>query len=57
MENKENKENKEMENVETVQEENAKEFKKLRGRRLVVSLIGIAILAYGLWKIGCLFFD
>ena len=28
-----------------------KDIKPLRGRRLVVSLVGIAILAYGLWKL------
>ena len=34
-----------------------KDIKPLRGRRLVVSLVGIAILAYGLWKLVGVFRD
>ena len=34
-----------------------KGIKPLRGRRLVVSLVGIAILAYGLWKLVGVFRD
>ena len=38
-------------------EEIAKKLKKQRTRQIVASLIGIAILAFGLWKIVCLFFN
>ena len=38
-------------------EETAKKLKKQRTRQIVASLIGIAILAFGLWKIVCLFLD
>lgn len=34
-----------------------KDIKPLRGRRLVVSLVGIAILTYGLWKLVGVFRD
>ena len=34
-----------------------KDIKPLRGRRLVVSLVGIAVLAYGLWKLVGVFRD
>ena len=35
----------------------AKDIKPLRGRRLVVSLVGIAVIAYGLWKLVGVFRD
>lgn len=38
-------------------EETAKKLKKQRTRQIVASLIGIAILAFGLWQIVCLFLD
>ena len=38
-------------------EETAKKLKKQRTRQIVASLIGIAILVFGLWKIVCLFLD
>lgn len=56
MENKEM-ENKEMETAGTTHEETAKKLKKQRGRQLVASLIGIAILIVGLWKVIMLFLD
>ncbi|MGM9869876.1 MAG: HlyD family secretion protein [Sodaliphilus sp.] len=34
-----------------------KDIKPLRGRRLVVSLVGIAVIAYGLWKLVVVFRD
>ena len=53
--------------IETAREENAatqtsheemqKKLKKQRIRQIIASLIGIAILAFGLWKIVCLFLD
>ena len=53
--------------IETAREENAatqtsheemqKKLKKQRIRQIIASLIGIAILAIGLWKIVCLFLD
>ncbi len=48
---------KEMETVETTHEETVKKLKKQRGRQLVASLIGIAILIVGLWKVIMLFLD
>ena len=39
------------------QEETAKKLKKQRTRQIVASLFGIAILAFGLWKIVCLFLE
>ena len=50
-------ENKEMETAGTTHEETAKKLKKQRGRQLVASLIGIAILIVGLWKVIMLFLD
>ena len=50
-------ENKEIDNVEKKQEETVKKLKRQRGRQLVASFIGIVILAFGLWKIICLFLD
>ena len=38
-------------------EEMQKKLKKQRIRQLIASLIGVAILAFGLWKIVCLFLD
>lgn len=53
--------------IETAREENAatqisheemqKKLKKQRIRQIIASLIGVAILAFGLWKIVCLFLD
>lgn len=51
--------------IETAREENAeatqmsheemqKKLKKQRIRQIIASLIGVAILAFGLWKIVCL---
>lgn len=48
------------ENAETTQmshEEMQKKLKKQRIRQIIASLIGVAILAFGLWKIVCLFLD
>ena len=53
-------ENKNVETAETTQvshEETRKKLKKQRVRQIVASLIGVAILAFGLWKIVCLFLD
>lgn len=38
-------------------EEMQKKLKKQRIRQIIASLIGVAILAFGLWKIVCLFLD
>lgn len=46
-----------MENKESTHEVTAKKLKKQRGRQLIASLIGIAILAVGLWKVICIFLD
>lgn len=53
--------------IETAREDNAatqssheemqKKLKKQRIRQIIASLIGVAILAFGLWKIVCLFLD
>ena len=48
------------ENAETTQmshEEMQKKLKKQRIRQIIASVIGVAILAFGLWKIVCLFLD
>ena len=48
------------ENAATTQmshEEMQKKLKKQRIRQIIASLIGVAILAFGLWKIVCLFLD
>ena len=53
-------ENKNVETAEATQvshEETRKKLKKQRVRQIVASLIGVAILAFGLWKIVCLFLD
>lgn len=53
-------ENKNVEIAETTQvshEETMKKLKKQRVRQIIASLIGVAILAFGLWKIVCLFLD
>ena len=53
-------ENKTVETAEATQvshEETRKKLKKQRVRQIVASLIGVAILAFGLWKIVCLFLD
>ena len=53
-------ENKNVETAEATQvshEETRKKLKKQRIRQIVASLIGVAILAFGLWKIVCLFLD
>lgn len=53
-------ENKNVETAEATQvshEETMKKLKKQRVRQIVASLIGVAILAFGLWKIVCLFLD
>lgn len=39
----------------TSHEEMQKKLKKQRIRQIIASLIGVAILAFGLWKIVCLF--
>lgn len=52
--------NKNVETAEATQvshEETRKKLKKQRVRQIVASLIGVAILAFGLWKIVCLFLD
>lgn len=38
-------------------EEMQKKLKKQRIRQIIASLIGVAILVFGLWKIVCLFLD
>lgn len=38
-------------------EETAKKLKRQRGRQLVASLLGIAILVWGLWRVICVFID
>ena len=43
--------------IETSHEEMQKKLKKQRIRQIIASLIGVAILAFGLWKIVCLFLD
>ena len=53
-------ENKNVETAEATQvshEETRKKLKKQRVRQIIASLIGVAILAFGLWKIICLFLD
>ena len=53
-------ENKNVETSEATQvshEETRKKLKKQRVRQIIASLIGVAILAFGLWKIVCLFLD
>ena len=53
-------ENKNVETAEATQvshEETMKKLKKQRVRQIIASLIGVAILAFGLWKIVCLFLD
>jgi membrane fusion protein, multidrug efflux system len=53
-------ENKNVETAEATQvshEETRKKLKKQRVRQIIASLIGVAILAFGLWKIVCLFLD
>ena len=53
-------ENKNVETAEATQvshKETRKKLKKQRVRQIVASLIGVAILAFGLWKIVCLFLD
>ena len=52
--------NKNVETAEATQvshEETRKKLKKQRVRQIIASLIGVAILAFGLWKIVCLFLD
>lgn len=43
--------------IQTSHEEMQKKLKKQRIRQIIASLIGVAILAFGLWKIVCLFLD
>ena len=43
--------------TQTSHEEMQKKLKKQRIRQIIASLIGVAILAFGLWKIVCLFLD
>ena len=53
-------ENKNVETAEATQishEETRKKLKKQRVRQIIASPIGVAILAFGLWKIVCLFLD
>ena len=38
-------------------EETAKKLKRQRGRQLVASLLGVAILVWGLWRVVCVFMD
>ena len=38
-------------------EETAKKLKRQRGRQLVASLLGVAILVCGLWRVICVFID
>ncbi|MCI6460020.1 MAG: HlyD family secretion protein [Prevotella sp.] len=38
-------------------EETAKKLKRQRGRQLVASLLGVAILVWGLWRVICVFID
>ena len=38
-------------------EETAKKLKRQRGRQLVASLLGVAILVWGLWRVVCVFID
>lgn len=38
-------------------EETAKKLKRQRGRQLVASLLGVAILVCGLWRVVCVFID
>ena len=38
-------------------EETAKKLKSQRGRQLVASLLGVAILVWGLWRVICVFVD
>lgn len=38
-------------------EETAKKLKRQRGRQLVASLLGVAILVWGLWRVICVFVD
>ena len=38
-------------------EETAKKLKRQRGRQLVASLLGVAILVCGLWRVVCVFMD
>ena len=49
------------ENIEQTQasshEETAKKRKRQRGRQLVASLLGVAILVWGLWRVVCVFID
>ena len=43
--------------TQTSHEEMQKKLKKQRIRQIIASLIGVAILVFGLWKIVCLFLD
>ena len=38
-------------------EETVKKLKRQRGRQLVASLLGVAILVWGLWRVVCVFID
>ena len=38
-------------------EETAKKLKRQRGRQLVASLLGVAILVWGFWRVVCVFID
>ena len=38
-------------------EETEKKLKRQRGRQLVASLLGVAILVWGLWRVVCVFID
>ena len=38
-------------------EETVKKLKRQRGRQLVASLLGVAILVWGLWRVICVFID
>ena len=38
-------------------EQKAKKLKKQRARQMIVSLIGVAILLWGVWEVVCMFLD
>ena len=49
--------NNETETAQSSHEVTAKQLKRQRIRQIIVSLIGVAILVWGIVKIGCMFMD
>ena len=55
--NNNNTNNNNSETTQSTHEVTAKQLKRQRIRQIVVSLIGVAILVWGIVKIGCMFMD